>query len=191
MQSVKLFFLSFLLLSVSAYSQSISLKGYKKGKMLLSNGTILSGHIKDNTASDASITFVNDSTAKKVKYTGLEIISVEIEDTKFLCLKGDFFKVLFSGELNLLQKASNVSSRPQYNGTEAIFLNGTEGKQGDYFMYGGEKGQLLWINKKNREAILSLFAGDTASLEVAKQNASDKEVIKNAVALFNSHTSAK
>jgi hypothetical protein len=191
MKSLKLFFSLFLLFSVSAHSQNTSLKGYKRGKILLSNGTILSGYIKDNTANDASVSFVSDSAEKKVKYSGLEIISAEIEDTKFLCLKGDFFKVLFSGELNLLQKASNVSSKPQYNGTEAIFLNGTEGKPGDYFVYGGEKNQLLWVNKKNKEAILFLFASDTGSLEVAKQNASDKEVIKNAVALYNSHTSGK
>jgi hypothetical protein len=191
MKSVKLFFFLFLLYSVPVYSQSTSLKGYKKGNIILSDKTMLSGYVKDNTANDASVNFVTDSTAKKVKYTGLEIISAETEDTKFLCLKGDFFKVLTSGELNFLQKASNVSSKPQYNGTEAIFLSGTEGKHGDYFVYNNEKAQLLWINKKNREAILSFFAGDTASLEVVKQNAIDKEVIKKAVALYNSHIPAK
>ena len=119
------------------------------------------------------------------------ITSVEIEGTKFLCIKGDFFRMLSSGELSLLQKASNISSKPQYNGTEAIFLNGTEGKPGDYFVYRGENNQLVWINKKNKEAILALFANDAASLKLASQNAADKEVIKNAAALYNSHTSEK
>jgi hypothetical protein len=191
MKPQKLFFLTFLIFSLSAYSQNAAPKGYRKGNIVLQNGTILSGYVKDNAANDASFTFIADSTTKKIKYSSSEITSVDIEGTKFICFKHDFFKVLSSGELSVLQKASNISSKPQYNGTQVFFLSGTEGRLGDYFVCNTSKDQLLLINKKNKDAILSLFTTDAASLEIAKQNAADSEVIKNAVALYNSHLAAK
>ena len=191
MKPTQFFILAILIFSLNANAQQSIPKGYKKGNIVLSNGTTITGYIKDNTSQDAAVSLLDESTGKKTKYSGIELLSAEIEDAKFLCLKGDFFKVVSSGELALLQKASNISAKPIYNGTEAIFLNGTEGKTGDHFIYNTSQGQLLWLNKKNKEAILSFFANDAASLEVAKQNATDKEVIKNAVALFNSRTTKK
>jgi hypothetical protein len=191
MKPKKLLILLAVVFSLTAKAQLTIPKGYKKGNVVLTNGTTISGYIKDNISNDASIILLSENTEKKTKYSGLELSLAAIEDSKFLCLKGDFFKIISSGELSLLQKASDISSKPIYNGTEAIFLNNTEGKRGDYFLYSTAQSQLLLLHKKNKEAILALFSGDAASLEIAKQNVANVELIKNAIALYNSRTSRK
>src|SRR5687767_2470329 len=152
MKLIQLLFAILLLSSLNIKAQMA--KGYKKGTIVLADSTHLSGYVKDNMASDASISIMTENTEKKIKYTGSDILSTEIDGKKFLCLKGDFFQIITSGDLTFLKKMSNASSKPVYNGTEAIFITGSEGRQGDYFIYDSALKQLLLVNRKNKERII-------------------------------------
>src|SRR5882724_2142443 len=113
-------------------AQTIDPKGYKKGAIVFADSSSMQGFVKDNIRRSASIIFIRADGQKKMNYHGSELISVEIESTKFICIRGDFFRILSEGELLLLQKSSDASGIPTYNGSEAIFTSGTEGKLLDY-----------------------------------------------------------
>ncbi|HKO82792.1 MAG TPA: hypothetical protein VJU78_20440 [Chitinophagaceae bacterium] len=161
-------------------------KGFKKGALILADNSHLSGYIKDNIRSNASVLFIAEASEKKKTYNGSDLNSAEIEGTKFICIKGDFFKVLSEGELNFLQKASDASGKPVYNGNEAIFSNGTEGKPNDYFIYTAGSKQLNLVSKKNvDEVIAASFAGYTAAIDKAKTVNGDLSQLKDAVEIYN------
>ncbi len=181
--------LSVLILSIAflqANAQSEIPKGFKKGTILLSDNSSLSGYIRDNIRSNASIAFISTVSEKKKNYSGVELISAEIEGIKFLCIKGDFFKVISQGELNFLQKASDASGKPSYNGNEAVFSNGTEGKPDDYFIYNSKSNELKLVSKKNLdEVVAKAFAGNTAAIDKAKAANGDVAQLKDAVEIYN------
>ena len=178
-------FFSFFLLN--AHAQTAAPKGFKNGTVVLADGKQLSGFIKDNMRSNAAVVFVSETGTDKKTYNGTEIISTTIEGTKFICLSGDFFKVLCEGELCFLQKASDASGKPSYNGNEAVFANGTDGKPNDYFIYNNKDKQLKLISKKNVDQVTaSCFAGHTAAIEKAKGANGDLSQIKDAVEMYNS-----
>lgn len=161
-------------------------KGFKQGTIILADSSSLSGFIRDNIRNNASVIFMSKAGEKKENYNGSQLISVKIEETKFLCINGDFFKVLSEGELGFLQKASDASAKPSYNGNEAIFSNGTEGKPGDYFIYGKKDSQLKLVSKKNfNEITASAFAGNTAAIDKSKTLNGDISRLKEAVDLYN------
>ena len=100
--------------------------------------------------------------------------------------KGDFFEVLSEGELNFLQKASDASGKPTYNGNEAIFSSGTEGKPNDYFIYTTSSKQLRLVSKKNVDEIIAAsFTGYTAAIDKAKTANGDLSQLKDAVEIYN------
>jgi hypothetical protein len=168
------------------HAQAEMPKGFKKGSIVLFDNTMLSGYIKDNTGSDASVWFMADANGKKKNYSGSDIISADIDGTSFLCINGDFFKVLCKGELNFLQKASDASGKVSYNGTTPIFSNGTEGKPGDYFIYTTAGKVLQLVSKKNvNEVAASSFNGYTAAIDMAKTATDDIAQLKEAVVLYN------
>jgi hypothetical protein len=109
------------LVFLQSNAQTETPKGFKKGTIVLADGSNLPGFIKDNIRNSASVIFISEMGGKKKNYDGSGLISAEIEGTKFICIKGDFFKVLSEGELNFLQKKSDASDKPTYNGNEAIF----------------------------------------------------------------------
>ena len=111
-------------------SQTETPKGFKKGRLILADNSSISGNIKNNIHRNASVIFINESGGKKKNYNGSDLISAEIEGTKYLCIKGDFFRIISYGGLSYLQKSSDASGKPSYNGNEAIFISGTEGKPG-------------------------------------------------------------
>jgi hypothetical protein len=161
-------------------------KGFKKGALVLADGSDLAGYIKDNIKSSASVLFISETGGKKKNYNGSDLNSAEIEDSKFICVKGDFFKVLSEGELSFLQKASDASGKPTYNGNEATFSSGTEGKLNDYFIYTASSKQLKLISKKNvDEVIAASFAGYTAAIDKAKTANGDLSQLKDAVDIYN------
>ncbi|MBC7946836.1 MAG: hypothetical protein H7Y42_03075, partial [Chitinophagaceae bacterium] len=99
-------------------------------------------------------------------------------------------KILCDGQLCYLQKASDASGKPTYNGNEAVFSNGTEGKINDYFIYNSTTQHLKHVSKKNlEEVIASNFAGHTAAIEKARSINGDLSLLKNAVELYNSNAS--
>ena len=161
-------------------------KGFKKGTIVLADGSSLPGFIKDNIRNNASVIFISEAGGKKKNYDGSDLNTAEIEGTKFICIKGDFFKVLSEGELNFLQKSSDASSKPTYNGNEAIFSSGTEGKLNDYFIYDSKDQKLKLISKKNvDEVIAASFAGNTAAIDKAKTANGDLSQLKVAVEIYN------
>ena len=121
--------------------------GYTKGSITLADGKIVSGYVKDNIKKSASVSFTDNAGANKKTYEGSEINGITIEAENFICVKGDFFKIICTGKICFLQKASNAANKASYNGSEALFNNGTEGKIGDYFIYADK--QLKLLNKNN------------------------------------------
>jgi hypothetical protein len=171
---------------LQANAQSEIPKGFKKGTIVLADNSSLSGYIKDNIRSNASIVLVNETGADKKSYNGSDLISAEIEGTKYLCINGDFFKIISQGELNFLQKSSDASGKVSYNGNEAVFSNGTEGKPNDYFIYNTKNKELKLVSKKNLdEVVAKTFAGNAAAIDKAKTTNGDVAQLKDAVEIYN------
>lgn len=167
-------------------AQTETPKGFKKGSLVLADGGAQQGFIKDNIRNSASVMFISETGGKKKTYDGSELNTAEIEGIKFICIKGDFFKVLSEGELNFLQKASDASGKPTYNGNEASFSSGTEGKPNDYFIYNSKDQKLKLVSKKNvDEVIAASFAGYTAAIDKAKTVNGDLSQLKAAVEIYN------
>jgi hypothetical protein len=159
--------------SIQVHAQSEVPKGYKKGTIILADSIPVAGYIKENIKSGASVLFLT-----------------EIDGTTFLCIKGDFFKVICSGDLSFLQKSSDASGKPSYNGTEVVFSNGTEGSPNDYFIYDNRSKQLRLVSRKNfSEVITATFADYTAAIDKAKTTSSDIAQLKDAVEFYNRRNS--
>jgi hypothetical protein len=176
--------LSFFVIQVQAQGEIP--KGFKKGSIVLNDNSVLSGFVKDNMGKDASVWFVTASGDKKKNYSGAEILSAEIDGSSFICINGDFFKVICKGELCFLQKQSDASGKVSYNGPNAVFSNGTEGRPGDYFFYTAATKTLQLVSKKNlSEVTAASFNGNAAALDKAKAAADNIEILKEAVNIYN------
>ena len=185
LKNFSLLVLSSMFLQVNAQTEIP--KGFKKGTIMLADNSSVSGYIKDNIRNSASVALVSETGGKKKNYDGSDLISAEIDGTKFLCINGDFFKVISHGDLNFLQKASDASGKPSYNGNTAVFSNGTEGQPGDYFMYNSKDKKLQLVSKKNFDEIVAkTFAGYTAAIDKAKTANGDVAQLKEAVDVYNS-----
>ena len=161
-------------------------KGFKKGSIVLADNSSLSGYVKDNIRHNASVILANEAGGKKKSYNGSELTSAEIEGTKFLCINGDFFRIISQGELNFLQKSSDASGKLYYNGNEAFVSSGTEGKPDDYFIYSNSNKELKLISKKNfDEVVAKTFAGNAAAIDKAKAANGDVAQLKDAVDVYN------
>ena len=182
--AVAVLFFSVILLKANA--QSDIPNGFRKGTIVTADGNLQAGFVKDNMRNSASIAFIPSPDQKKKNYSGADLKSLEIDGSKYICIKGDFFKVLCEGELNFLQKCSDASQKPSYNGTEVIFTNGTEGKLNDYFIYNAADKQLKLISKKNvDEVIASSFAGCSEAIDKARNANGDIYQLKDAVIVYN------
>ena len=181
---------AFMFFLVPAMAQTEAPKGYSKGSITLPDSTVITGYIKDNLKKDAVVTLQDEKTGDKKTYHAADIIAAEIESNHYSCIKGDFFKVICNGELAFLQKSSDASSKPSYNGSEAIFISGTAGKPGDYFIYNNNSKQLELVSKKTFNVIInSAFTGCTAAIDKAKATQGDIAQLKDAVELFNNRNS--
>ncbi len=181
------FIFSIALLQLNAQSEIP--KGFKKGTIVLADNSSLSGYIKDNIRSNASVTLADAGGGKKKNYNGSELISADLDGAKFLCINGDFFRLISQGELNFLQKSSDASAKPSYNGNEAIFSNGTQGKPGDFLIYNNKSKELKLVSKKNfDEVVAEIFAGNMAAIDKAKTANGDIAKLKDAVDVYNSRT---
>ena len=167
-------------------AQTEAPKGFKKGSLTLADNSTLSGNIKNNIRSSAAVIFISEEGGKKKNYDGSELISAEIEGIKFICIKGDFFRVISAGGLSFLQKVSDASNKPTYNGSEAVFASGTDGKPDDYFIYDNRNKELKKISKKNfDEVTAAAFAGNAAAIDKAKAINGDIAQLKDAVDIYN------
>jgi hypothetical protein len=161
--------------------------GYAKATIVLDNGNSLSGYVKNNIKKTSSVEFIDEAGNNKKQYEGSDIKNITIDTIQFICIRGDFFKVLCAGKLNYLQKVSNSANKPSYNGTEAIFANGTEGKPGDYFIYSDQ--QLKRLSKKNMgDFINNDLAGCTDAIQQANAINGDVAKLSGAVSSFNKYS---
>jgi hypothetical protein len=186
MKKIKLFSAAMLSLGLlTTQAQTDIPKGYSKGQVTLGNNTVITGYIKENIRSKSAVTLIDASGSKK-KYEGSSLMAAQVDNDSYICIKGDFFKLVCKGDVCLLQKASDASDIPVYNGAEAMFVNGTEGKPGDYFIYTAAK-ELKLISSKTYDAITSeSFAGYAPALEKAKASNGNIDGLKDAVVLYNS-----
>lgn len=174
------------LVLTEANAQTETPKGFTGGTITLADGSSQAGFIKDNMRKGAAVIFMTDANAKKKTYDGSVLNAVEMDGSKFICIKGDFFKVLCEGELSFLQKASDASGKPTYNGNEAIFVSGTEGKPDDYFIFNNKDRQLKLVSKKNYDNVVATsFADCTAAINKAKAINGDLSQLKGAIETFN------
>ncbi len=172
-------------LFTTANAQTAAPEGFSKGSITLASGTVVTGFIKDNIKKSAAVVFIDNTGTGKKTYEGSQINGISIEASNFICINGDFFKTICTGKLCFLQKASNASGTATYNGTEAIFSNGTEGKIGDYFAYADKKLKLL--NKKTVEAFINTdLVTCSAAVEKAKTINGDIAKLQEAVDIYNS-----
>ncbi|HMO61729.1 MAG TPA: hypothetical protein PKC39_09460 [Ferruginibacter sp.] len=183
----KTVFLSLLLASLTASVQlnAQAPDGFVNGTVTLSGGSVMNGYVKDNMKKGAAITFADNSGNKQL-FDGSEIAGVELNGVQFICIKGDFFKVITSGKLYFLQKASNASGKPVFNGSEAIFASGTSGKIGDYFVYSNE--QLTHLTKKTAETFINeKLVNCPPALEKAQAGNGEIAALSEAIAIYNSN----
>ena len=82
------------LVLTQANAQPEAPKGFKKGALVLPDGSSLSGFIKDNIRGNASVLFIAEAGGKKKNYDGSDLNAAEIEGTKFICSKEIFSKYL-------------------------------------------------------------------------------------------------
>jgi hypothetical protein len=169
-----------------ATAQTNTPDGYKKTSLQLYNGTSLNGYSKDNIKKSASILFIENEKTKKITYDGSQINTIKIEDENFVCVNGDFFKIISDGKLAFVQKQSNAADKVSYNGMEAVFNSGTEGKIGDYFIYTNNK--LKWINKKTIASFIATdLVGNSDAVEKAKKIDGDFSKLKEAIYIYNNN----
>ena len=183
---------SFLLtvIFLQVQGQNVLPKGFVKGSIVLADNTELTGFIRDDIRSRAAVVLIPATGGKKITYDGDKLNSVTINETKYICMKGDFFKVVCDGELSFLQKSSDASSKPVYVGTEAMFINGTEGRPGDYFIFNKSQQQLKLVNNKNvAEVTAQSFINCEAAVNKAKETGDDIALLKDAVVIYNNRNS--
>lgn len=161
-------------------------KGFQKGKVVLADGSVVTGYVKEKIRGNASITVINDADKKKENYDGSQLLTAEVGEDKFVCIKGDFFKIINDGNLKFVQKSSDASGKPIYNGNQAVFANGTEGKPGDYFFYNDSSKTLKLITKKTITATVEeCLAGCDTAIAKAKAINEDISQVGEAVAIYN------
>ncbi|MBL7729154.1 MAG: hypothetical protein JNM68_15775 [Dinghuibacter sp.] len=180
-----LFFLT-TLFSLPSMGQNTTPEGFTSGSVTLANGTVLNGFVKEQFRKKASICFIPEAGAKKKTYDGWELASAKINTQEYLCVKGDFFTVLASGELYFLQKNSGAPGKITYNGTEPVLMGTTEGKPGDYFIYNSKTLAINLVDKATYETVVNTTMGNyQPAVDKANETREDVARLKSAVELYN------
>lgn len=167
---MKYFVITLLLLccicSIPSAQTSIP-KGYVKGSIILVDSTVMKGYIKNDLKASASIIFLEETGGKKQTYNCQQLKSAMIDAIQFVCIQGDFFKIVSAGKLALLQKVSDVSGKIYYNGSDPYVQSGTDGKIDDYFFYQESSKKLFHLSKKKYQAIcIDLFTNRPDDLKI-------------------------
>jgi hypothetical protein len=185
---LKTFFLVVAAFTITVINaQTNAMEGYTKASITLANGSIQDGYIKDNIKKSASVVFTDESGGNKKTYEGSDINALKTDAANFICINGDFFKTICTGKICFVQKASNASGKASYNGTEAVFNNGTEGKIGDYFIFADKKLKLL--NKKSVESFINTdLTGCAEAIEKAKIINGDMAKLQQVVEIYNNYS---
>jgi hypothetical protein len=171
--------------SLVSIGQPEAPKGFTKGTILLTDSTVVSGYKKEKIRANASLTLL-DAENKKKTFDGSSLLSATIGDEKYFCIKGDFFRIIEDGAIKFLQKSSDASYKPVYNGNQAVFINGTEGSPGDYFLYISSARQLKHLSRKSvSAAVAETFGACEQAMIRAKDIKDDISRLNEAVQLFN------
>jgi hypothetical protein len=184
MKPLKVLLPIFILAFFSSKAQTETPKGFVTGKIYLSDSTIVSGFFKEKIRSNASLQYLGQDNKKKI-YDGSDLLGAEIGEVKYLCTRGDFFRIITDGEIKFLQKASDASYKPIYNGSQAVFANGTDGRPGDYFIYIKSKKQLTLVTKKTASEAAQWFAGCEEAIAKAKTASENISQFGEAVVIYN------
>jgi hypothetical protein len=162
-------------------------EGTVPGSIKTVNGTIQNGYIKENIRKKGNIAFYENAGTKKKVYDATELESCSIDTVQYKCISGDFFRIICTGKMDFLQKASNASGKLSYNGTEPIISSGTPGKAGDYFIYTGQ--QLVQVEKNSIPGIVSKqLSNCAAAVEKAKSIGNDIAAFSSVVTIYNEYT---
>lgn len=161
-------------------------QGFEKGSIVMADGSTVAGWVKNEMANKASVTLLPEAGGKKQSYDAYNLTAVTLGSQQFRCVKGDFFKVICAGDIDFLQKASDCTGKMVYNGADAIYLNGTEGKLGNYFMYTAKTAALQLVTDKNLTSVTQThFANCAAAINKAKETGADIAKLKEAVDIYN------
>ena len=162
-------------------------EGYVAGSIKTSNGNVLNGYIKESIRKKGNISFYENAGGKKKVYDATELESCSIDTVQYKCISGDFFRIICTGKMDFLQKASNASGKLSYNGTEPIISSGTPGKAGDYFIYSGQ--QLVQVEKNSIPGIMNQqLSNCAAAVEKAKSIGNDIAAFSSVVTIYNEYT---
>lgn len=173
------------LLSITV-AQTAPPQGFEKGSIVMANGSTVAGWVKNEMANKASVTLLPEAGGKKQRHDAYNLTAVTLGSQQFRCVKGDFFKVICAGDIDFLQKASDCTGKMVYNGADAIYLSGTEGKLGNYFMYTAKTAALQLVTDKNLTAVTQThFASCAAAINKAKETGADIAKLKEAVDIYN------
>jgi hypothetical protein len=176
-----------LICTAGLYAQTTAPKGFVNGSIVLAGSIIpITGFIKTGMCEDGRLVFIAAGTELPKKYMATELLAVDAGDLHFIAIGGDFFKTITDGPLCFVQKTSNRSNNTVYNGSEAIFVKGTEGRVDDYFFYTPSSKQLTLITKKNREVLAAdTFAGCADAITKAAETGNDLAGLSRAVDIYN------
>ncbi|MDZ4795220.1 MAG: hypothetical protein SGI83_13145 [Bacteroidota bacterium] len=186
-------FFSSLLLSSLAFLTSTTQSfaqvpaGFKTGYVITAEGNRLEGYIKESFKSKASFVF-QSTDGKKTSYVGNDIKEAGINGVVYISYLSDFFKVISSGnKVSLYQKVSDASGKVIYNGAEVVGINpGTEGAINDHFIKTTGADNMMLVNKKNFEQVVTAHCADCPNLvESVKTDKVNYEEIEKAVQLYN------
>lgn len=161
--------LVFVLTTLQSRAQTNPPEGFQTGTITIAGGTPLQGFVKDNIRSKAEVLFLS-ADGKKKKYTASEVLAVTADSVKYIVQEGVFYKVVREGaRLHLLKKASSVSGKIEYNGSEPVAYTRGEGGYDDYFIQpAGGKPQL--VRKKDFDRVLTAaVAGCPTVLEAIQK----------------------
>ena len=177
---------AFCIVSIGLLAQNDVPKGFSKGNITLAGNTTITGYVKDNLRSNGTIVLITAGNDRRKNYGANDLLAAQIDSTRFICIQGDFFRVISEGELCFLQKASDGSNQPVYNGTEAIFVKGTDGQVNDYFFYDRNHQLLKLLTKKNRDQMIAgTFTNCAAAIARAGEAGADLAQLRQAVDIYN------
>lgn len=189
MKSFKLTALLMLALSLSLAAQSTFSsipEGFTKGSLVTPDNVLHEGLIKNNLKRNGEVIFMSVD-GKKSKFDASSVSIVTIDTIQYLAIQNAFYKVVKDGsKLRLLRKASQTSGI-QYNGSEPIMVNTSEGQYDDYFIQTVSTRKLQLVRKKDFQKIFAASCADCPILtEELKSNKISFTEIEQAVVAYNS-----
>jgi hypothetical protein len=160
--------------------------GYENGSLVLANNTKLEGFVKESLGSKGTVSFVSTAGTKKT-YSVSELNGLSVKTDLYIVYSNDFYKSIVKGpKANLYQKQSNNSGKLLYNGADAFTATTTPGNIGDLYLQLNNSDDLVLVNVKNFESVISKeFASCNSVISDIKSKQLDYTQLSKAVDKFN------